>query len=88
MHCKYCGAALPTKGGVCPNCGKMIPISQQKELKEMMDPRWNDYHNKDTGFYKSRSNNDSYASDAKIGKYVLIVGLAILIFVIILIVKK
>lgn len=80
MNCKYCGAALPTKGGVCPECGKMIPISQQKEMKKMLDPRWNDYRNKDTAMYKSASNTDS---DAKIGKAIaLIIGIIVVIILI------
>ena len=80
MNCKYCGAALPSKGGVCPECGKMIPISQQKEMREMLDPRWNQYRNKDTSLYKSASNTDS---DAKIGKAIaLIIGIVLVIIII------
>ena len=80
MNCRYCGHALPTSGGVCPGCGKMIPISQQKEMREMLDPRWNQYRNKDTAFYKSASNTDS---DKKIGNAVmLIIGVIILIILI------
>ncbi len=85
MNCKYCGAALPTKGGVCPECGKMIPISQQKEMREMLDPRWNQYRNKDTAFYKSASNNSN--TDEQLGKKVLIIigiVLAIILLMIIL----
>ena len=52
MNCKYCGAALPTKGGVCPDCGRMIPMDQQKQMREILDPRWNEYRNKDTALYK------------------------------------
>lgn len=84
MNCKYCGAALPTKGGSCPECGKMIPISQQKEMREMLDPRWNQYRNKDTAFYKSASNNDN--SDEKTGKrIVLIIGIILAIIVLLII---
>jgi hypothetical protein len=84
MNCKYCGAALPTQGGVCPECGRMIPISQQREMREMLDPRWNQYRNKDTASFKSSSNGD--ASYAKTGKTVLlIIGIiiALIIFAII-----
>lgn len=84
MNCKYCGAALPTKGGVCPSCGKMIPISQQKEMREMLDPRWNQYRNKDTAFYKSASNTDN---DAKIGKAAAVIIVVILVIIILAIVK-
>lgn len=84
MNCKYCGAALPTKGGVCPECGKMIPISQQKEMREMLDPRWNQYRNKDTGMYKSASNTDG---DAKIGKAIAIIIGIVLVIIIIAIIK-
>lgn len=83
MNCKYCGAALPTKGGVCPECGKMIPISQQKDMKEMLDPRWNMYRNKDTALYKKASNTDG---DAKIGKaivFIIVVLVLIILFAII-----
>jgi len=84
MNCKYCGAALPTQGGVCPNCGKMIPVSQQKEMKQMLDPRWNQYRNKDTAFYKQASNTDG---DAKIGKAVIFIVAVVVIIILIAIVK-
>ena len=84
MNCKYCGAALPTKGGVCPECGKMIPISQQKEMKDMLDPRWNQYRNKDTAMYKSASNTDG---DAKIGKAIVFIIAVLLIILIIAIAR-
>lgn len=84
MNCKYCGAALPTKGGVCPNCGKMIPISQQKEMKSILDPRWNQYRNKNTALYKQASNTDN---DAKIGKAILLIIGVILAIIIIAIAK-
>lgn len=83
MNCKYCGAALPTKGGVCPECGKMIPISQQKEMREILDPRWNQYRNQDTAFYKSASNNDS---NEKLGKKVILILGIILAIIILLII--
>ncbi len=86
MNCKFCGAALPTQGGVCPECGRMIPISQQKDMRDMLDPRWNQYRNKDTALYKSASNDEQ--NDAKIGKAVmLIVGIVILL-IIFAIIKK
>ncbi|HAB66991.1 MAG TPA: hypothetical protein DCE23_06445 [Firmicutes bacterium] len=85
MNCKYCGAALPTKGGVCPECGKMIPISQQKEMREMLDPRWNQYRNKDTALYKSASNNDRATQDAKLGKIILIIFGVILAIIVLII---
>ncbi len=87
MNCKYCGHGLPSSGGACPGCGKMIPISQQKEMREMLDPRWNQYRNKDTAFYKSASNNDSYASDSKLGKKILIIIGIVLLFLLILIIN-
>ncbi len=80
MNCKYCGAGLPTKGGHCPECGRMIPISQQKQIKEMIDPRWNDYRNKDTAYYKSTSNNENN-TDAKIGKIVVFIVIIILVII-------
>lgn len=84
MNCKYCGAALPTSGGVCPNCGKMIPISQQKEMKQILDPRWNQYRNKNTALYKQASNTDN---DAKIGKAVLLIIAVIIVVILIAIIK-
>lgn len=84
MNCKYCGAALPTRGGVCPSCGKMIPISQQKEMREMLDPRWNQYRNKDTALYKSASNTDN---DAKIGKAIALIIGVVLVIIILAIIK-
>lgn len=85
MNCRYCGHGLPTSGGVCPGCGKMIPISQQKEICQMLDPRWNDYRNKDTAFYKSASNNDNV--DKKIGNAVVLIIGAILLIIIIALIK-
>ena len=84
MNCRYCGHALPTSGGVCPGCGKMIPISQQKEMREMLDPRWNQYRNKDTAFYKSASNTDS---DKKIGNAVMLIIGVIVVIILIAIIK-
>ncbi len=84
MNCKYCGAALPTKGGVCPECGKMIPISQQKEMREMLDPKWNMYRNKDTAMYKSASNTDG---DAKIGKAIMFIIIVIVVIILIAVIK-
>lgn len=83
MNCKYCGAALPTSGGVCPECGRMIPISQQKEMKDMLDPRWNQYRNKDTAFYKSNSND--YGK--KTNKPLLFIIAVILVILLIIIIR-
>lgn len=85
MNCKYCGHALPTNGGVCPGCGKMIPISQQKEMREMLDPRWNQYRNKDTAFYKSSSNNGE--NDKKLGNTIVLIGGVVLLIILIAIIK-
>lgn len=87
MNCKYCGHGLPTSGGVCPGCGKMIPISQQKEMRQMLDPRWNDYRNKDTAFYKSASNNDNVNSDKKLGNIIVLIIGIIILFILIAIIK-
>ena len=80
MNCKYCGHGLPTSGGKCPGCGRMIPINQQKEMRQMLDPRWNDFRSQDTAFYKSESNNDSRAGKKNTG----IIVLAIIVLLIIL----
>ena len=84
MNCQYCGHGLPSSGGKCPGCGKMIPISQQKQMREMLDPRWNQFRSQDTAFYKSKSNNDSRAKTKNIGIYVLILIVLIILLVIIL----
>lgn len=83
MNCKYCGAALPTTGGVCKECGRMIPIDQLREIKEQLDPNWNKYRNQDTAFYKKETAYD----DNKTGKIAVLLILAVLILIIILIVK-
>ena len=83
MNCKYCGAALPTSGGTCPNCGKLIPFDQLKERKEMLDPRWNEYKNQYTGMYKS---NQAY-EDNKDKKVGIIIVLVVILLLIILIIK-
>lgn len=84
MNCKYCGHGLPTSGGKCPGCGKMIPISQQKEMREMLDPKWNDFRSQDTAYYKSESNNDSRAGKKNTGILLLVLIVLILILVIVL----
>ena len=82
MNCKYCGAALPTMGGVCPECGRMIPITQQTEMKRMLDPKWNMYRNKNTAEYKKASNNDTLSKDTRTGKIVMIaIGIIILLII-------
>ena len=86
MNCKYCGAALPTQGGVCPECGRMIPISQQKDMKDMLDPRWNQYRNKDTALYKSASNDEQ--NDIKVGKAVMLIVGVIIILIIFALIRK
>jgi len=88
MNCKYCGAALPTFGGVCPECGRMIPISQQTEMKRMLDPKWNQYRNKNTAEYKKASNNDTVSNDTRTGKIIAFSILFIIILIIIAIVKS
>ena len=84
MNCQYCGHGLPSSGGKCPGCGKMIPISQQKQMREMLDPRWNQFRSQDTAFYKSESNNDSRAKTKNVGIYVLILIVLIILLVIVL----
>lgn len=84
MNCKYCGAGLPTKGGVCPNCGKMIPMDQLREIKQMTDPNWNNYMNKDTSFYKRES---AYEDNSGNKKFVLLIAGLVIILIIILIIK-
>ena len=83
MNCKYCGHGLPSSGVKCPGCGKMIPMDQQRQMREMLDPRWNDFRSQDTAFYKSESNNDSRAGKKNVGVIVLIlVVLIILLFIV------
>lgn len=84
MNCKYCGHGLPTSGGKCPGCGKMIPINQQKEMRQMLDPRWNDFRSQDTAFYKSESNNDSRAGKKNTGIIVLAIVVLLIILAIVI----
>ena len=81
MNCKYCGAALPTKGGVCPECGRIIPMDQQKQMREMLDPKWNDYRNKDTAMYKKESAYDP--NNDRVGKIVVLIVVVLIIIIII-----
>lgn len=81
MNCKYCGAALPTKGGTCPQCGRMIPMDQKKLMREMLDSRWNDYKDPNTAMYKSASNTDG--ENAKLGKMIAIMILIMIIIIVI-----
>lgn len=83
MNCRYCGHGLPSSGVKCPGCGKMIPMDQQRQIREMLDPRWNDFRSQDTAFYKSESNNDSRAGKKNVGVIVLIlIVLIILLFIV------
>ena len=84
MNCKYCGHGLPTSGGKCPGCGRMIPINQQKEMRQMLDPRWNDFRSQDTAFYKSESNNDSRAGKKNTGIIVLAIVVLLIILAIVI----
>ena len=84
MNCKYCGAALPTKGGTCPNCGRMIPMDQKKIMRELLDPKWNEYRDQNTAMYKSASNTDG--ENARLGKMIAImlfvmVGIIVIVVV-------
>ena len=58
-------------------------MSQQKDMQQMLDPRWNDYRNKDTAFYKQASNTDS---DAKIGKAIALIVIVIIAVIILAII--
>lgn len=84
MNCKYCGSALPTNTGHCPSCGKMIPIDQLKMIKEMIDPKYNQYRNKDTHLYKKES---AYEDNTNLGKVIVIIILVVLAIIILAIVK-
>jgi hypothetical protein len=80
MNCKYCGAGLPSKGGKCLGCGRMIPFDQQKMMKEMLDPRLNEYRNKDTAMYKKESAYENFP----IGKALVIFGGIILLIILLI----
>lgn len=83
MNCKYCGTGLPSKGGMCPGCHRMIPLDQQKMMKEMLDPRLNEYRNKDTAMYKKQSAYEGL----NIGKTLVFFGIiAILIILLIMLI--
>ena len=81
MNCKYCGAALPTKGGICPECGRIIPMDQQKQMREMLDPKWNEYRNKDTAMYKQEKAYDP--NNDRIGKTIVLIVVVLIVLVII-----
>ena len=81
MYCKYCGAALPTNGGNCPNCGRMIPIDQMTRHRQMLDPKWNEYKNKDTAFYKTNQ------TVKKTNKPLLVIIIILLVILLIVILK-
>ena len=81
MNCRYCGAGLPSKGGACPSCGRMIPFDQQKMMRDMLDPQLNAYRNKDTAMYKKESASDNI----DIGKIIMLFA-AILVLIIILVI--
>ncbi len=85
MNCKYCGAALPTRGGTCPECGRMIPMDQKKMMREMLDPKWNEYRDQNTAMYKSASNTDE--DNAKLGKAITIMILVIIGIIILVAIK-
>ena len=84
MNCKYCGAALPTNTGHCPSCGRMIPIDQLKELKEITDPSFNMYKNKDTAMYKKET---AYEDNTRLGKGIILIILIVLAIIILAIIK-
>ena len=62
----------------------MIPINQQKEMRQMLDPRWNDFRSQDTAFYKSESNNDSRAGKKNTGIIVLAIVVLLIILAIVI----
>jgi predicted nucleic acid-binding Zn ribbon protein len=82
MNCKYCGAALPSKGGTCPNCGKLIPMDQIRERREMLDPRLNEYRDMNTAMYKSNQAYDDN-KDKKVGIIIVVIIVLLLALIII-----
>ena len=84
MNCKYCGHGLPTSGGKCPGCGRMIPINQQKQMREMLDPKWNQFRSQYTAFYKCESNNDTESGKKNSGLLILILIVVVLLLIIVL----
>ena len=82
MNCKYCGAALPSKGGTCPNCGKLIPMDQIRERREMLDPRLNEYRDMNTAMYKSNQAYDDN-KDKKVGIIIVVIIVLLLALLII-----
>ncbi len=82
MNCRYCGTGLPSKGGACPGCGRMIPFDQQRQMRDLLDPRLNEYKNKDTAMYKKETAYD----DAKLGKIILFfLGLLAIIILLVIV---
>ena len=83
MNCKYCGAGLPSRGGKCNNCGRMISIDQQREMKSMLDPRLNEYRNKDTALYKKET---AYNNNPFIKKMILFIIILVIILLLIIVI--
>ena len=81
MNCKYCGAAIPTALGHCPNCGRIMPVDQLTRHQQMIDPKWNEYRSKDTSLYKTNQH------EKKTNKALLVIIIIILVIILIVILK-
>ncbi|MGM9834951.1 MAG: hypothetical protein ACI31M_04160 [Bacilli bacterium] len=83
MHCKYCHTAIPSKTGICPNCGRMASSEQMQILKDFnKNSGWDRYSNPNTSMYKKES---AHEQNKIIG--IILVPLVILILIVIALIR-
>ena len=86
MHCKYCGSSLSNLSNVCPNCGRLITIEQQK-IKKDINGFNNPYVNRLNELNKKEYINNNIKNN-KIKGIALIIIIILLIFVIAIIINN
>ena len=79
--CESWSSSFDEINGVCPECGRIIPMDQQKQMREMLDPKWNDYRDPNTAMYKKESAYDP--NNDRVGKTVVLIIVVLVIIVII-----
>lgn len=90
MYCKKCGAALPSHGFICKNCGAIMNDSQIVKQKEYINDKKDE---KEITFLSDRYSreqiNRNFKENKKENKLlgVLFIGLVLIILVIIAILK-
>ena len=58
MHCEKCGAALPSEGYICKNCGAMMNSKQIHDQKEFNKLNSLNNNNEKITFLSDRYRND------------------------------